>query len=353
MTERKYCIIPFTDIYLSADDIDIYACCSSCVKATGLIFDYSYEHFSKIATGFWFGDICDYYIDMRQSIIDGSYCMCDLDNCIYKSKMKTYDQLVEMSRTNPLIANIVEAINANDSRVFRTLPDFVQLAVDGSCNLKCKSCRSELSTSPKQKNINWNAVYEFLIPIKSIHIGGYGEAFFGSKFEAIMNFPIHRMSNLKHLEIMTNGTLVYKNYNRMPKELIDRISKICVSIDASTEKTYEKLRGAAEQFRDVHKSLDFLRENTTVDFELLFVLQNDNIDEAIDFFDYFEQRGFFDGRIKEIVYIPIDDWECMTSEEYDRVAVHKPSHPRHSKYIEVITKLTQLPRVAVLGNVNT
>lgn len=133
------------------------------------------------------------------------------------------------------------------------------------------------------------------------------------------------------ITLCTNGIgLTERNWNRICNEAVD---VVYISMDAATSETYAVNRGG-----NLVKLLDNLNFVSTLmtsgnvkGFTISFVVQANN---------YHEMPAF--GALREsvnassVLFIQVGNTGVFTKEEYERRAVHLPTHPEHNKLLEVL-----------------
>ena len=217
--------------------------------------------------------------EFRRSILDGSYRYCNKDMCPF------------------LISNILPPLPdkslpyISDNETHLDYPP-IQIAanIDTACNLSCPSCRS------KKDRLSDPRTYPRLIGLlksgtEGLFINSSGEVFANTyMLRLLREFSSKEYPNIKHFEIITNGTLLNKTmWFSLSEDFKRLLNKISISIDSSIEDTYNSIRPGGN-FKNLIKNIEFirsLRDSGIIEsFHLLFVLQKKNIKEIETFSEF-------------------------------------------------------------------
>lgn len=231
---------------------------------------------------------------LRQGVLDGSYSNCDSGLCPVPSTKNNHPYIIEQKQ---LIEN--------------RLPTSIMLSLDSNCNLKCPSCRSKRIFSktidPEISSVleSIKESYKNCSTTCQIFCDGAGDVFASLAYEKFLFDG--ELPECFRLMITTNGNLVKKRLEKI-KKIKSQIDGFIVSLDASTEKTYKKVRGG-----DFHIVLDgvrgLLEMNIKVNFQ--FVLQRENCHELIQYKQLANSLGVPYG-----VQL-ISHWNHMSQEYWD------------------------------------
>lgn len=241
----------------------------------------------------------------RLSIINNTYSFCD--------------RRCEKFWNNPDVSGKVfprKNVLRNEA------PSKVLVAFDRACNLRCKSCRPE----PYFKNNDYREriiMYfadeliksGYLEKCEELTIGGDGETFLSNGYQRVLfSGDLKRKGKVS---IMTNGTLFTP---AMWEQLEGKYSAIefSVSVDATTEETYKKVRGG--NFNALKKNLLFLSElrkdGKVQCVTIKLIAQRDNWREMKDFILMGKELGF------DKVYLsPIWNWGTYSKEEFREISI--------------------------------
>lgn len=218
--------------------------------------------------------------NIRNSVINGSYCFCDMDLC-------TGHDFVDIDKLDECYKEIYDT----NTTIISWGPQKLNIGVDPSCNLNCKMCRSDHVDIHNDETVQiiYNKLREYdWSDLRYLTLNGAGEVFFGENDMLLLDainkkdFP-----KLETIAIQTNLVLLNeKKWDRISHLAKEYRIEFYVSIDASTEETYNKIRRGGS-FGAVMNNLSFLSEKKReglVDYlELRFCVQNDNWREMKDF----------------------------------------------------------------------
>lgn len=281
MTNKKLCGVPFSDLKLCQHphDIDkiVYTqCCSSFLRPPhNLYFDVVPEtpEGALDIMSVWNSNRS---IELRKSIIDGSYRYCHIDKCPnYLS-----NQLVPMPE---------RALELVQSNIFEMdyLPINLQASVDSACNLCCPSCRLIKNQLFYKKS--YSRLKNLLeLGVRNITLNGSGETFFNRYIlNCLFEITKEKYPYLENIHIITNGTLLNNTmWASLPKDFKNLVREILVSVDAANKETYQKVRlgGNFDQLVKNLRLIGGLRKNGEIErFGMAFVLQQANAYEILDF----------------------------------------------------------------------
>lgn len=180
--------------------------------------------------------------------------------------------------------------------------EHITLSIDPSCNLSCKSCRSDkIPENPFADSI-FSSTMVFSDTITTVNIAGDGEIF-ASKFymQLLQNDLSFVYPNIKYLELHTNGTLFNRiNYEKINESNRNKITKIIISIDAASEDVYRNVRGY--DFNKLIKNIEFIR-TLNIPIESYFTISNLNKHDCINFIELTKTLG-----ITKTFFWHIRDW---------------------------------------------
>ena len=303
--EGKFCLEPF--IYSNVQPYGyVYSCCPS----------YGYNKIGNILfkspKKVWNSNAAKL---QRLAILNKSFAFCNDNNlCPFMTNEKK----------SPLSKNRFKEFNIAKS------PEKLYIAIDESCNLKCKSCRNSfynakgwdlklrMHLANKLIRSNWcnNA--------KKLVIAGQGEVFFSKVYEKMVFHS--KIRKRKEIEFLTNGTLLNKEKLDKVCNIYDNIN-ICITIDAATKETYSKLR-IGGNFDKLCKNLEYIgkmRKNGKVKrVEYLFVVQKDNYLEMPDYIELAKKYNADD-----VSFSQISDWGTYSKEEFKNISmIDKDGKPK-------------------------
>ena len=273
---HKICAKPFTELNCMSI---MCPCCPAWLSTDK--FTVNTFNSTKNASEIWEYD----YAEFRNSILDGSYKYCS-DTCPQKISLMKGD-IKSLEETNPTVYNKL----INDSSYIPT-PTHLELAYDITCNLACKSCRPFILTTTHR---NIDTLYNFYNPLfknaQELVISGDGDAFASKHYFSLLQSDLTDISpNLNKIVLQTNGILLNEdNFNKIHPNNKKYINFVSISIDASTEETYKKVRGG--NFNTLCNNLEFIKTYKLKHTGLFylysgFTISKLNIHEVINFIDF-------------------------------------------------------------------
>ena len=224
-------------------------------------------------------------VDIRNSILDGSFKYCDKELCPYLSKLVNYGvpsgpiHLKTKSHyTNPIIDN--------------NTPDYLVMNFDRTCNYKCPSCRVDLIVESSkgieriEKTIDEIDTY-YSQNVKTLYITGTGDPFVSVSFRNYLrNFNPEKYPKLQNIHLHTNASMWNKEmWNSMPN--IHKYVHTCeISIDAGTKDTYENKTRLGGNWKNLLSNLKFINTIPTLtSIKTSFVVQDTNYTEMEIFYN--------------------------------------------------------------------
>jgi hypothetical protein len=315
----KYCYHPFNTITVDSEG-DIYLCiCQAWLPISiGKIWDFhSFESIINSPKA----------LEIQASIIDGSYRYCDHNSC-------------SIIKEN-------ELQNKTDQK-FATV-NWINFAVDNSCNLTCPSCRVDFTFVSEgkefEKRIKIVNHLTYLIEqhyyFLKFSLSGDGDPFASIIYR-------HFLSNLKiseekayipgenqqqiEIELITNGILL-KSYWHKLKNIHKSLVRTKISFDAGTEKVYNITRRGG----DWSKLLDSVRfltywkksNNSVMALTANFVVQTANYKDMPAYVELCDSLGF-----DEINFQKILDWN--TFDNFDAQSVWSTNHPNYNDFLKIL-----------------
>lgn len=146
-------------------------------------------------------------------------------------------------------------------------------------------------------------------------IGGDGETFLSNGYKKVLFEDAARVR--KKVNIMTNGVLFTPKVWEQLEGKYEFIS-MSISIDATTEATYKKIRGG--NFVQLMKNMEFLsglrKENKVQYVVVKMIVQRDNYREMKDFVLWAKKLGF-----DKAYFSPIWNWGTYSDEEFKDISI--------------------------------
>ena len=291
------CMYPFEYVNIQPNG-DVYSCCES----------WGYHNIGNLFVNdtdkIWNSNSMKLH---RLAIINRTYAYCDVSSCPYlKENMKK------------------DGKRNNDLKPLET-PQKVYISIDRSCNLHCKSCRKNKFDAKGIRALQVNSLYRRLInskwvlKSKRMIVAGQGEVFYSKVYQKLI-FDENVVKNRESIEILSNGTLATKQKMDKLCEAYSDI-KMSITVDAATEKTYNKIR-LGGNFNNIINNFEYLselRKNNKVKYiELIFVVQNSNYREMIDFIKMAKKYNF-----DKVGFSQISNWGTFTDKEFKKVSMLK------------------------------
>ncbi|MDE1900355.1 MAG: radical SAM protein [Alphaproteobacteria bacterium] len=316
LLKTRFCKAPFNWFETNPAG-DLYACCPSFLPTSiGTLDDVERNGIEALRNG-------PISVKLRESILDGSFRYCSKMYCTHITN-KTL-----MSREEGL--KWLETAGA--------WPEQVMLAHDQSCNLSCPSCRKERIVIPKNEQDHFDALTgKVLIPLmahaENVRITGSGDPFGGIHFRNLLkNYCRTTQDKKRTIVLQTNGILCDRRaWDDIG--LHGHVKEVYVSIDASTEATYNIVRRGGD-FARLKENMAFLSEfRHRREFNNLmqsFVVQARNFREMPDFV-----RMGLDWGADTIEFTLIRNWNTFSVEEFDMHNIASLNHPVHDAFLRML-----------------
>ena len=309
----KYCYHPFNTITIDKFG-DIYTCiCQAWLPISiGKITDFnSFEEIVQSLTA----------REIQASILDGSYRYCDSNSCtIIKD-----DQL------------------SNNIGHRKDTIDWINFALDDSCNLTCPSCRNEFKfvSEGLEYDLRINVVNHLIKLIENhsynlkFTLSGDGDPFASLIYRHFLtNLQLSNNKNVE-IEIVTNGILVKDHWHKM-SGVHNNIVRFKFSFDAGSKDIYEKIRQGGNWDKLLNSAkhiVDWKKSNKLrLSIASNFVVQTGNYMDMIDYVELCDSIGF-----DEINFQKIDNWG--TFDDFKEHAVWHIDHPEHKDFLEQLEQI--------------
>ena len=328
---NKYvCTNPFS--YMDLQPYQVYVCCPSWCPTS--IRDGKEEIEWDTNTA----------IDIRKSVLDGTYRHCDHNVCPSLNKLLNTNEIPINFIEKEKFLNYHKINSIEDVEKIETHPENVLFGFDRSCNFKCPSCRLDLVSNDdensKKHQDKLKTLYEietkFASHIKTILITGSGDPFYSKIYRNyLINFDIKKYPNLQYINIITNGKMLNKKmWNSLQAKKY--IGSIEISIDAGTKYTYENITRLNGDWDMLLDNLKFVSTIDTINYlTLSFVVSEKNYLEMGMFYnimtDIFKSSSFK----LHINYTQHVHWGdgAYTEEEVKKIQVFKEDHPFFNSFM--------------------
>lgn len=274
-------------------------------------------------------------IDVRNSILDGSFKYCNKELCPYLSKLINHGkesgpiQLKENSQyTNPIIES--------------NTPDYLVMNFDRTCNYKCPSCRVGLIVEGSdglrriEKTIN-EIDEHYSKHVKTLYITGTGDPFVSVSFRNYLrNFKPEKYPQLKNIHLHTNASMWNEEmWNSMPN--VHKYVHTCeISIDAGTKNTYENKTRLGGNWDNLLKNLKFISTIPRLSVKTSFVVQDTNYMEMEIFYNL--MQSIF-GKKANVFFGKITNWGTFSEGEFKLKQVWNTEHPEHQLFKKELNKV--------------
>lgn len=287
-------------------------------------------------------------IDIRKSILDGSYKYCNRNTCpsIIEGTLEDKEDITDID---------LKRIVANQEAKLRNGPITLNFSHDNTCNLKCPTCRPEIIALKGRRLEEAQRVHDVVVnqalkSARTVIITGQGDAFASRIYRTFLQeFDVMKFPNVK-FTLLTNGLLLTPDMWASIENIHGQIHGISVSIDAASELTYSINRGG--RFSKLMENLQFLknvRKDVPFQFlEISFVVQENNFHEMTDFVELGEKINCTSILFQKLIHWP----SVMSYHEYLQRAVHLPSHPQHQRFMEMINSDILKTKTVSLSNLS-
>lgn len=256
--------------------------------------------------------------ELQASILDGSYKYCNSNNC----------GLIQAKELSTEIAHRPDTIN------------WINFAIDDSCNLTCPSCRKEfvfVNEGP-EFDLRMKMVTHIVKLIEQhdhwlkFSISNDGDPFASLVYRELLS-KLNVTGKPVDIEIVTNGILAKAHWHKM-SGIHDNVVRFKVSMDAGTPETYAVTRRGGNWDKLV-ESIKFIvqwKKDTASNMEIManFVVQTANYTDMVPYVELCETIG-----VTEIYFQRITNWGTFT--DFSQEAVWQTSHPLHQDFIKQLS----------------
>lgn len=322
MKDQIACVQPFNKMQLCSD-FSVHCCCGDWADSWGCL---KYNSLEDI----WNSSVAKIF---RLSIINRTYSFCKKERCVH------------MKITPPTTTERL------DNR-FKTsrIPDYMEIGIDKTCNLFCRSCREYVIVENGRKKEQIEEISEkikasgWLEKTKMLLLGGQGEVFVSPIYRSLM---FDGASSRKALDLRTNGTAFTEDDLQKLVQKYEHI-RIIVSIDASQEDTYNYLRrsNASDTYAKLQRNMKILskmRAENKIDFlQINMCVQMRNYKEIPDFVSYGEELGC------DLIYLtPIRNWGTYSPEEFKSIGIFERDKDVKQEVLDIIKGFKENTKVKI------
>lgn len=273
-------------------------------------------------------------IDIRNSILDGSFKYCNKELCPYLSKLIKHGAPSGPVRLKKNTDNFSSIIKNNT-------PGTLVMNFDRTCNYKCPSCRVDLIVEDSkgiqriEKTIEDIDNY-YSQNVKILYITGSGDPFVSVGFRNYLRkFNPNKYPNLKSIHLHTNASMWNKAmWDSMPN--VHKYVRSCeISIDAGTKDTYENKTRLGGNWENLLNNLKFI-STLPIKVKTSFVVQDTNYMEMETFYNL--MYSIFDKKVN-VFFGKITNWGTFSDGEFKLKQVWDPEHPEHQLFKKEFNKI--------------
>ena len=266
-------------------------------------------------------------IDIRNSILDGSFKYCNKELCPYLSKLVNYGV-----PSGPIV--LKESASHISPTIINNTPDNVVMNFDRTCNYKCPSCRVDLIVEDSKGIKRIEKTIEeidthYSANVKTLYITGSGDPFVSVGFRNYLrNFNPKKYPKLTRIHLHTNASMWNKEmWDSMPN--IHKYVKSCeISIDAGTKDTYENKTRLGGNWENLLNNLKFI-STLPIKVKTSFVVQDTNYTEMETFYNL--MYSIF-GKKVNVFFGKITNWGTFSEGEFKLKQVWDTEHPEHELF---------------------
>lgn len=300
---------------------------------------------------------------LRASVLDGSYRYCDRTRCAGMQKAlladnrqapASYQTPYELFHREQLRRSGFAWIEGWTSRDAAPAPAIVSLEDDPTCNLSCPSCRKAPMRLSREKSAGLEAAHaELLARLDErggeLWICGAGDPFASRAYRKLLRGFDPVAHPRIRFRIDTNGVLLTPDmWGRTLGRYPERISLLCVSVDAATAATYDRLRRGGN-WELLQRNLGFLGRKRRDHPEMLLILrmivQRDNFREMGAFVEMARRL-----RADRAVFSALENWGSFEEKDWAARAVHRPDNPLFPEFLAKLRDPALIAPDVDLGN---
>jgi hypothetical protein len=292
----------------------------------------------------------DEAIDIRKSVMDGTYKYCDKTQCPFLSKLIALNK----SNTGPIrhindLDDDMKLYYSEQTGIMKDGPKIIQMSFDRTCNYKCPSCRVDMIVANSDKIKSVNLTIEeiedaYSESIETIYCSGTADPFASVSYRNYLrNFNPKKYPNLKSIHLHTNASLWNKEMWDSMKAIHPYIKSCEISIDAATKHTYENVTRLGGNWDNLLSNLKFI--STIEELESIkcsFVVQQTNYMEMVDFLNI--MQSIFGNRVK-VFFGKITNWGTFSDDTFKLLQIWSTEHPEHQLFLEEFKKVATNPYV--------
>ena len=274
-------------------------------------------------------------IDIRKSMLDGTFKYCNKEMCPYLSKL-----IKDGIATGPITLKS-NPVNHQNLIIENNTPDYIVMNFDRTCNYKCPSCRVDLIVEDSkgiqrvEKTIEDIDKY-YSQHVKTLYITGSGDPFVSVGFRNYLRkFNPKKYPNLEKIHFHTNASMWNKEmWDSMPN--VHKYVKSCeISIDAGTKDTYENKTRLGGDWENLMNNLKFIN-TLRIRVKTSFVVQDTNYMEMELFYNL--MYSIFGSKVN-VFFGKITNWGTFSEGEFKLKQVWDTEHPEHHLFKKEFNKV--------------
>ena len=292
----------------------------------------------------------DEAIDIRKSVMDGSYRHCDKTQCPFLSRLIS----LKNNTSGPIVHindldDEIKLYYDEQSGIVNKGPKIIQMSFDRSCNYKCPSCRVDMIVANSDKIKSVNLTIEeiedaYSESIQTIYCSGTADPFASVSYRNYLrNFNPKKYPNLKSIHLHTNASLWDKEMWHSMSNIHPYVKSCEISIDAGTKDTYENITRLGGNWNNLISNLNFI--STIEELQSIkcsFVVQQSNYTEMVEFLNL--MQSIFQNKVK-VFFGKITNWGTFTDGQFKLLQIWAPEHPEHKLFLEEFKKVATNPYV--------
>lgn len=333
------CIYPFKNIEFH--ETNIHFCCPEWLP-------HSISPADAPLNEMWNSEMA---VDIRKSVMDGSYKFCDKNMCPHLNELITFGKdskgvIIHKDKLEPAIKKHYNECNG----FIDETPEIMQISFDRTCNLKCPACRLDFIVQNSEgidkvtKRID-EISEEFGKTIQTIYTSSAGEPFASAATKNLFRrFDRTKYPNLKRIHIHTNATLWDQKMWESVSGIHPYVKSIEISIDAATKDTYENKVRLGGDYDKLINNLHYIATIPKIKrVKTSFVVQKFNYHEMKMFLDL--MKSIFAEKVS-VYFSKLQDWGTYKlGEEFDSVDVSNPNNPEYEMFINELKRVYKDPQV--------
>lgn len=257
---------------------------------------------------------------IRDTILDGSFCLCRKDACPHLQNHDLKDYTPEQ------IARIAAKA---------TRPTHFNLAYDYVCNQFCETCRPQKfkigSGYPRLMDIFHKRITPLINDAKYISANGHGDPF-ASPYTLKL---LAEARNPEQVLLETNGVFFDPPHWEKVKHFAEASLSVIITINSFNEWNYRHISRGGNYARMI-KNLDFVtglrREGKIKRLAMTLVIQDRNFREMPEF----AKRCLEQYACDQVLLRPVYQWGTMPEDVFWFKDVLNPMHPYHGEYLEIL-----------------